>query len=120
MWQRKPTVLCRTDIRCESLPLDPCNLMLHQAADRIASGIGRRNFGGGDNFKIGDWHEVPDFQFTLAHNGQGRSLNAANKLRSQSCIIDGEAVSCGDDGFASFDRIRYRRHDADVFSGPST
>jgi hypothetical protein len=78
------------------------------------------NFGGGDNFKIGDWHEVPDFQFTLAHNGQGRSLNAANKLRSQSCIIDGEAVSCGDDGIASFDRIRYRRHDADVFSGPST
>jgi bifunctional non-homologous end joining protein LigD len=34
-------------------------------------------------------------------------------LRSQS--IDGEAVSCGDDGIASFNRIRYRRHDADVF-----
>jgi bifunctional non-homologous end joining protein LigD len=33
----------------------------------------------------------------------------------QSCIIDGEAVVCGDDGIASFDRIRYRRHDADVF-----
>jgi ATP-dependent DNA ligase len=28
---------------------------------------------------------------------------------------DGEAVSCGDDGIASFNRIRYRRHDADVF-----
>jgi ATP-dependent DNA ligase len=27
----------------------------------------------------------------------------------------GEAVSCGPDGIASFDRIRYRRHDADVF-----
>jgi hypothetical protein len=25
-----------------------------------------------------------------------------------------EAVSCGEDGIASFDRIRYRRHDADV------
>jgi bifunctional non-homologous end joining protein LigD len=36
-------------------------------------------------------------------------------LRSQSCIIDGEAVACGDDGIASFDRIRYRCHDADVF-----
>jgi hypothetical protein len=35
VWQRKPTVLYRTDIRCESLPLDPCNLMLHQATDRI-------------------------------------------------------------------------------------
>jgi hypothetical protein len=29
--------------------------------------------------------------------------------------FDGEAVSCGDNGIASFDRIRYRRHEADVF-----
>jgi bifunctional non-homologous end joining protein LigD len=36
-------------------------------------------------------------------------------LRSRSCIIDEEAVSCGPDGVACFDRIRYRRHDADVF-----
>jgi bifunctional non-homologous end joining protein LigD len=36
-------------------------------------------------------------------------------LRSRSCIIDGEAVACGEDGVASFDRIRHRRHDADVF-----
>jgi bifunctional non-homologous end joining protein LigD len=31
------------------------------------------------------------------------------RLRSRSCIIDGEAVCCGDDGVPSFDRIRYRR-----------
>jgi ATP dependent DNA ligase domain len=37
------------------------------------------------------------------------------RLRSRSCIIDGEAVACGDDGVPSFDRIRYRRHDASVF-----
>jgi ATP-dependent DNA ligase len=42
-------------------------------------------------------------------------VEAVAKLCSQSCIIDGEAVVCGDDGIASFDRIRYRRHDADVF-----
>ena len=30
-------------------------------------------------------------------------------------IIDGEAVVCGDNGIASFDRIRYRRHDGDAF-----
>jgi bifunctional non-homologous end joining protein LigD len=29
--------------------------------------------------------------------------------------IDGEAVACSDDGVPSFDRIRYRRHDASVF-----
>jgi bifunctional non-homologous end joining protein LigD len=40
---------------------------------------------------------------------------ALASLRSRSCIIDGEAVACGDDGVASFDRIRYRQHDAEVF-----
>src|SRR6202790_1644994 len=42
-------------------------------------------------------------------------VEALARLRSHSCIIDGEAVACGDDGIASFDRIRYRRYDADVF-----
>jgi ATP-dependent DNA ligase len=42
-------------------------------------------------------------------------VDAVAALRSRSCIIDGEAVCCGEDGVPSFDRIRYRRHDADVF-----
>jgi bifunctional non-homologous end joining protein LigD len=42
-------------------------------------------------------------------------VEALAKLRSRSCIIDGEAVACGEDGITSFDRIRYRRHDASVF-----
>jgi ATP-dependent DNA ligase len=42
-------------------------------------------------------------------------VEALTKLRSRSCIIDGEAVACSDDGVSSFDRIRYRRHDASVF-----
>src|SRR5262245_12773283 len=37
------------------------------------------------------------------------------RLRSNSCIIDGEAVACEGNGMPSFDRIRYRRHDASVF-----
>ena len=37
------------------------------------------------------------------------------RLPSRSCIIDGEAVACGDDGIASFDRIRHRHNDASVF-----
>ncbi len=36
-------------------------------------------------------------------------------LRSRSRVIDGEAVACGDDGIALFERIRYRRHDGSVF-----
>jgi len=37
------------------------------------------------------------------------------RLRSRSCILDGEAVACEGNGMPSFDRIRYRRHDASVF-----
>jgi hypothetical protein len=40
---------------------------------------------------------------------------ALARLRSRSCIIDGEAVACGDDGIALFERIRYRRFDSSVF-----
>jgi ATP-dependent DNA ligase len=42
-------------------------------------------------------------------------VEALAKLRSRSCIIDGEAVACSEDGIACFDHIRYRRHDGRVF-----
>jgi bifunctional non-homologous end joining protein LigD len=35
--------------------------------------------------------------------------------RVRSCILDGEAVSCSDEGIAVFDRIRYKRYDDTVF-----
>jgi bifunctional non-homologous end joining protein LigD len=37
------------------------------------------------------------------------------RLRSRSCIIDGEAVACDDNGVTSFNRVRYRRHDESIF-----
>ena len=43
------------------------------------------------------------------------ALSNSGKIRPDGCIIDGEAVACDDNGVASFDRIRYRRHDGDVF-----
>src|SRR6516164_850557 len=42
-------------------------------------------------------------------------VEALARLGPRSCIIDGEAVIYGEDGIASFDRIRYRHHDAGVF-----
>jgi bifunctional non-homologous end joining protein LigD len=42
-------------------------------------------------------------------------VDALARLRSRSCIVDGEAVCCDDQGVPSFDRIRYRRYDASVF-----
>jgi bifunctional non-homologous end joining protein LigD len=44
-----------------------------------------------------------------------RIVEALEGLRSQSCIIDGKAVVCDDNGAASFDRIRHRHHDSDAF-----
>jgi ATP-dependent DNA ligase len=40
---------------------------------------------------------------------------AVTALRVRSCLIDGEAVACGDDGLPAFDRLRYRRADGAVF-----
>ena len=42
-------------------------------------------------------------------------VEALARLRSRSCILDGEAVACDDNGVASFDRIRHHRVDASVF-----
>jgi bifunctional non-homologous end joining protein LigD len=37
------------------------------------------------------------------------------RLRSRSCIIDGEAVACDDNGVALSNRVRYRHHDESIF-----
>jgi bifunctional non-homologous end joining protein LigD len=37
------------------------------------------------------------------------------RLRSPSCIIDGEAVACDDNGVASFDLVRYHRANERMF-----
>ena len=44
-----------------------------------------------------------------------RLIIALARLRSRSCIIDGEAVACDDNGVTSFNRVRYRRHDESIF-----
>ena len=48
------------------------------------------------------------YRFALIVEGLAR-------LRSHSCIIDGEAVACDDNGMPSFERIRFRQHDGAVF-----
>ena len=37
------------------------------------------------------------------------------RLRSRSCIIDGEAVACDDNGVASFDLVRHHRANGSIF-----
>ena len=41
-------------------------------------------------------------------------VEALARLRASSCIIDGEALACGEDGIASFERMRdWRQGDSD-------
>src|SRR5215471_21097297 len=42
-------------------------------------------------------------------------VETLSRLHSCSCIIDGEAVACDDNGVTSFNRVRYRRHDGSIF-----
>jgi ATP-dependent DNA ligase len=37
------------------------------------------------------------------------------RLRSRSCIIDGEAVACDDNGVSSFDLVRHQRANQSIF-----
>jgi len=52
------------------------------------------------------------------HDWTGRFpliARAALSLKAASCLIDGEAVACDDDGLPVFDRLRYRRDDRRAF-----
>jgi bifunctional non-homologous end joining protein LigD len=52
------------------------------------------------------------------HDWTGRFpliARAALALRATSCLIDGEAVACDDNGLPVFNRLRYRRDDGRVF-----
>jgi hypothetical protein len=51
----------------------------------------------------------------IGNNVNPRIARAALSLKAASCLIDGEAVACDDDGLPVFDRLRYRRDDGRVF-----
>src|ERR1700730_4771773 len=59
----------------------------------------------------------PSSKTKFAYSGPGNDqtrrfpliVDAIARLRSRSCIIDGEAVACDDNGVASFDLIRHHR-----------
>ena len=42
-------------------------------------------------------------------------MESLARLRSRSCIVDGEAVACDDNGVASFDLVRHHRANDNVF-----
>ena len=56
----------------------------------------------------------------LSKNGHDWALRyplivqAVNKLKVRSCLIDGEAVCCNENGLSTFARLRFRSHDQSV------
>ena len=54
------------------------------------------NLRGRDNFKIGEWHEVPDFQLALAYNCQGRGLHSTNAYDSPRALPQDDGRSAGE------------------------
>src|SRR5450759_1073876 len=58
--------------------------------------LAARNLCGGDNFEIGEWHEVPDFQLALADNCQGRRLHAANPDYSPRALTQDDSRGAGE------------------------
>jgi hypothetical protein len=76
-WFTDPVIHAEAHSRVDDLlrNIAPDNPFLRRAAHlELSSG----NLRGGNDLKIGDWHEVPDFQFTLANNGQGWRLDTTN------------------------------------------
>jgi bifunctional non-homologous end joining protein LigD len=57
----------------------------------------------------------------FTHNGNDWTphypliFEAVNRLKVRSCLIDGEAVCCDDDGLPTFEKLRLRRDDRHVF-----
>src|SRR5271170_1668372 len=58
--------------------------------------LAARNLRGGDNFKIGEWHEVADFQLALAHDGQGRRLHATDPYNSPRALPKNDGCGAGE------------------------
>src|SRR5664280_576228 len=58
--------------------------------------LAARNLRGGDNFKIGEWHEVPDFQLALADNRQCRRLHPADTDHSPRALTQDDGRGAGE------------------------
>ena len=81
----------------------------------------------------GWWHEIKHDGFRIIARKDGQRVRLYSRpgndltrrfplivetlarLRARSCIIDGEAVACDDNGVASFDLVRHQRANDSIF-----
>jgi bifunctional non-homologous end joining protein LigD len=97
--------------------IEPC---LPSPADQPPSGSGWVHEIKHDGFRLMARRDPVGIRL-LTRNGHDWSprypaiVEAVNHLKVRSCLIDGEAVACNDQGLAVFERLRYRRADGSVF-----
>ena len=97
--------------------IEPC---LPSRADRPPSGPGWIHEIKHDGFRLMVRRDPAGVRL-LTRNGHDWAprypliVEAVDRLKVRSCLIDGEAVACDGDGMPVFDRLRYRRQDAAVF-----
>jgi ATP-dependent DNA ligase len=95
---------------------DFCEACLPSPAARPPAGVGWLHEIKHDGFRMLVRRDAVGVRlFTRnGHDWTGRFpliARAALCLKAASCLIDGEAVACDDDGLPVFDRLRYRRQD---------
>jgi hypothetical protein len=75
-----------------------CNLSLNNSVLRRVPDLEltSRNLRGCDNFKIGEWHEVPDFKLAFTHNGQSRCLYSADADHSSRALSQDDGCGAGE------------------------
>jgi bifunctional non-homologous end joining protein LigD len=106
-------------LRRASFP-DFCEPCLPRPAEKPPAGTGWLHEIKHDGFRMLVRRDAAGVRlFTRnGHDWTGRFpliARAALSLKAASCLIDGEAVACDDDGLPVFDRLRYRRQDKHVF-----
>src|SRR5204863_4600371 len=99
---------------------DFCEPCLPSPAAKPPAGAGRLHEIKHDGFRMLLRRDAAGLRlFTRnGHDWTGRFpliARAALSLKAVSCLIDGEAVACDNDGMPCFERLRYRRADGHVF-----
>src|SRR5262245_24667815 len=99
--------------------IPPC---LPSPADRPPSGPGSMHEIKHDGFRMMVRRDVAGVRL-LTRNGHDWTdrypliIEAVNRLKARSCLIDGEAVACDENGLTVFERLRLK-HEADQVLQP--
>jgi bifunctional non-homologous end joining protein LigD len=97
--------------------ISPC---LPSSADRLPSGPDWVHENKHDGYRLMARRDPVGIRL-LTRNGNDWSprypliVEAVNRLKARSCLIDGEAVACDDNGVAVFARLRRKREGRHVF-----